>query len=76
MHLITAGDCARILAVSRSTIYRAVNTGSLRAIRVERGVRIPTNELARYVSESSGMPIESCANWIEHEAKQTKETRA
>jgi len=75
MRLLTAGDCARILAVSRSTIYRAVNTGSLRAIRVERGVRIPTNELVRYVSESSGMPVEVCADWIEAEAKEAKRSR-
>lgn len=43
--------CAR-LAMSRSTIYREIETGRLKAIRIGSSLRISEGEIVRFVSQA------------------------
>lgn len=42
-------EAAAILGVGRNTVYSLVNTGHLGGVRVGRQIRIPRNELLRYL---------------------------
>lgn len=50
--VLTIEQLADALAVSRSTVYRLVNTRQLRTIKVGRTVRITKDSLLRYLNES------------------------
>lgn len=45
--LLTVAETARILKVSRSTVYRLVQRGILRAIRPGKGLRILAKDVER-----------------------------
>ena len=55
--LLTPAEAAAALGVSVSSIYRAVRSGDLRAVRLpgkkRGGMRIPASEVARLVREST-----------------------
>ena len=48
--LMTAREVAEALRVSPMTVYRMVDAGALRALRVGRQLRIPADALTAYVS--------------------------
>lgn len=48
--LLTAREVASALRVSPMTVYRMVDAGAVRALRVGRQVRIPADEVARYIA--------------------------
>jgi excisionase family DNA binding protein len=54
--LLTPAECARVLKVSVSSIYKAVRSGKIRAIKLtdqkRGGLRIPASELEKLVEES------------------------
>ena len=52
--LLRVDEAARVLGVSRATLYRLVAAGRLRAVRVGRATRIPARELERFVRELEG----------------------
>jgi excisionase family DNA binding protein len=57
--LLSPAEAARALDVSVSTVYRAVGSGDLRAVRLagrRRGLRIPTDEVQRLLEESLTSP--------------------
>ena len=50
--LLTIGDAAEFLAVSRGAIYALLDDGSIGSVHIGRARRIPIAELARFVNES------------------------
>lgn len=50
---LTVGEAARALGVSRTTIYRLIADGHLRASRVLRRKLIPVGELQRFLDQTS-----------------------
>jgi excisionase family DNA binding protein len=57
--LLSPAEAARALDVSVSTVYRAVRSGDLSAVRLagrRRGLRIPTGEVQRLLEESLTSP--------------------
>ncbi len=50
--VLTIEQLADALAVSRSTVYRLVNTRQLRTIKVGRTVRITKDSLIRYLNDT------------------------
>lgn len=55
--LLTVGEVASVMRVSRMTVYRLIRRGQLRAIRVGRNYRVREEDLKAYL-ESSAVPIE------------------
>lgn len=49
--LLTAREVATALRISPMTVYRMVNAGALRALRVGRQVRIPASEVGAYIAQ-------------------------
>ena len=47
--LVTVVEAARVLAVGRTTVYALINAGELRVVHIGRAVRVPVEELRRYV---------------------------
>lgn len=47
--VLTAGEVALRLRVSVMTVYRLIEDGSLRALRIGRSFRIPTEALDDYL---------------------------
>jgi excisionase family DNA binding protein len=52
--LLTAGEVARVLRVSRSTVYDLIRGGSLPAVRVGDVLRVRTRAVQAYVAKRSG----------------------
>ena len=52
--MLTMDDVARILRVSKYTVYRMIKKGKLRAIKIGRLVRIPEKEIQRLVGDNYG----------------------
>jgi len=50
---LTVGEAAGALGVSRTTIYRLIADGHLRASRVLRRKLIPVGELQRFLEQTS-----------------------
>ena len=50
--LHTIDDAAELLQVSRSTIYRLIDSGRLLAVRVASAPRIPAAALERFVEQA------------------------
>lgn len=50
--VLTIEDLARILAVSKSTVYRLVTTRQIRTIKVGRTMRITKDSVIRYLNAS------------------------
>lgn len=47
--LLTVGEVARIMRVSKMTVYRLIHSGELDAIRVGRSFRVPEQAVSRYL---------------------------
>ena len=52
--LLTVEKAAELLALGKSTLWAHVASGGIRSIRLGRGLRIPSSELARVMAE--GLP--------------------
>lgn len=50
--LLTVAEVAGILSLSRMTVYRMVNSGTLPALKVGRSVRIPEHVVVEYLRRS------------------------
>jgi excisionase family DNA binding protein len=50
--LLTVRDAARLLALSRSTLYNLMERGALAYVKIGRARRIPHEELQRLIHES------------------------
>ncbi len=51
--LLTASEVARMMRVSRMTVYRLIRGGSLRAVRVGRNYRVHEEDLTNYLASSA-----------------------
>jgi excisionase family DNA binding protein len=51
--LVTIPEAARILAVGRSTVYELIGGGQLATVHIGRSVRVPVDELRRFVARRS-----------------------
>lgn len=56
--LLKIGAVCDLTQMSRSAIYREIDSGNLRAVRIGRSVRISENELNRYLRALSASSIE------------------
>lgn len=52
--LLTPSEAADLLGVGRSKVYRLLATGELPGIRVGHAVRVPLEDLRRWVRDRSG----------------------
>lgn len=53
VRLLTVAEVAGLLRLSRVTVYRMVNSGSLPALKVGRSVRIPEHVVREYLRSSA-----------------------
>lgn len=51
--LMTVGEVASLMRVSRMTVYRLIRKGSLKAIRVGRNYRVREEDLTSYLESSA-----------------------
>lgn len=51
---LTAAEVASRARVSRDTVYRAITSGDLAAVRIGRSYRVPEREAARYLRAGGG----------------------
>ena len=49
LHRIT--EVSARLALSRSSIYREIESGNIRAVRIGKSLRISSDELTRYIAK-------------------------
>ena len=49
--LLRPEEAARLLAMSRSNVWRLISDGSLRSLHVGRLRRIPTSAVAEYIAD-------------------------
>ncbi|HEY1973130.1 MAG TPA: helix-turn-helix domain-containing protein [Pseudonocardia sp.] len=49
--LLTVAEMAALLRVSTMTIYRLINAGELRTIRIGRSIRIPNDVANEYLAQ-------------------------
>jgi excisionase family DNA binding protein len=49
-------EAARLLRLSRATVYKLIAEGRLRPAKIGRSTRIPAAELERFVREVTGEP--------------------
>jgi excisionase family DNA binding protein len=56
--LLTVAETAKLLRVSRMTVYRLVHSGELPAIQIGQGFRIPEQSLHDYIQGSEVVPDE------------------
>ena len=47
--LLTVGEVATVMRVSRMTVYRLIRRGQLKAIRVGRNYRVREDDLSEYL---------------------------
>lgn len=47
--LITIEDAGKLLCVSRSSVYRLIDSGDIEAVHIGRAVRVPVTALADFV---------------------------
>lgn len=50
--LLTVAEVAKIMRLSKMTVYRMVNSGALPALKVGRSVRIPQSAVDDYLRDS------------------------
>ena len=50
LSLLTVGEVARVMRVSKMTVYRMVHCGELTALKVGRGFRIPSKAVHAYLA--------------------------
>ena len=51
LRLVTLPDAARLVSVSRGSLYDLLTTGELASVHIGRSRRIPVGELRRYIRE-------------------------
>ncbi len=49
MRFLTVAEVARIMRVSKMTVYRLVHSGELEAVRVGRSFRVPEEAVNQYL---------------------------
>lgn len=54
--LLTTSQAAKVLSLSRTTVYALINQGELRPIHISRSCRISWAELERYVQRLDATP--------------------
>jgi excisionase family DNA binding protein len=54
LELYTLAEVARIAKRARSTLYRDIEAGRLRTVKLGRSTRVPRAELERYVAGDPG----------------------
>lgn len=54
--ILTVAEVAEYLRVDQDIIYRLVHDGDLRAVRIGRAIRIPMQEVRRYVEDQLASP--------------------
>jgi excisionase family DNA binding protein len=60
IEFVTAMEVARALRVSRMTVYRCLNEGSIASVRIGRSFRIPMREFERIQREGiNPVPLNS-----------------
>lgn len=52
--LLTTTNAAKLLSVSRTTLYNLIAEGSIRPVHIGRSCRVSTAELQRYVDRLQG----------------------
>jgi excisionase family DNA binding protein len=52
LKFLTVAEVASVMRVSKMTVYRLVNTGTLPAVRVGRSVRVPEQAVHDYLQHS------------------------
>lgn len=52
--LVTPGEAARALSISRTTLYGLMRDGAIRPVHIGRSCRLSTSELQRYVAQLQG----------------------
>jgi excisionase family DNA binding protein len=50
---LTVAEVAEMLRVSNMTVYRLVNAGAMKAVRIGKSYRISETEVDRYLSEGA-----------------------
>lgn len=55
--VLTGNEAAKILDVSKPTLYRLCQTEGFPCIRVGRAIRIPYDALLRWMEESAGKQV-------------------
>jgi len=51
-NLITTDGAAKILSVTRQTVYRLIKSGQLQAVKVKSAVRIPEDSLEEFIKQN------------------------
>jgi excisionase family DNA binding protein len=54
--LLTTTQAAKVLSVSRTTVYALINQGELHPVHISRSCRLSWAELERYVQKLDGTP--------------------
>lgn len=54
VRFLTVAEVARLMRVSKMTVYRLVHAGELTAVRVGRSFRVPESAVHAYLSEAFG----------------------
>lgn len=52
LRFLTVAEVASVMRVSKMTVYRLVNAGTLPAVRVGRSVRVPEQTVHNYLQHS------------------------
>ncbi len=55
--VLTGNEAAKILEVSKPTLYRLCQTPGFPCIRVGRAIRIPYDGLIRWMAENTGKQV-------------------
>lgn len=50
--LLTVAEVAKIMRLSKMTVYRMVNSGALPALKVGRSIRVPEHVVDEYLRKS------------------------
>lgn len=54
---VTVAEIAKLLRVSKMTVYRLVHSGALSSVTVGRSYRVPRRALQEYMATSSGTRV-------------------
>ena len=54
--LLTVPEAARLLAIGRTSLYRLIENGNLRVVKIGRATRVPVAELRTFVGEARQSP--------------------
>lgn len=52
VRFLTVAEVARLMRVSKMTVYRLVHSGELTAVRVGRSFRVPENAVHEYLRDA------------------------